>query len=451
MKKKTGNPVWNFFASVKLALFTLFTLAIFSIIGTIVPQNEDPHKYIELYGESTAKIFQTLGIPDMYSSWWFVGLLILFSLNLTVCTIERFPHLWRVMTKDYLRTTAADRLRKMSGTRVFASALDAAAASGVVERLLAAAGWKAERVDKDGGIMFFSQKGAWTRMGVIVVHVSILVIFAGSLIGNFYGYKASVMIPEGSYTDQVYDSKREGHPPIPLDFRVRCNGFWLTYYDNGMPKDYISHLVVEENGQKVVEKTIEVNDPLKYKGLTFYQSSYQAIDGQYVVNMTNKASGDRQKFIIVPRKENRWQSEKVSFGIVDIAPYNMMGQYKYKIWFNDAAGSPTQFWVPEGQTVAVKRPGATYEVTVKTRFATGMQVVKDPGVWTVYSGCIMMILGLIVIFFMAHRRVWAFVRAAEGGSEIVLAGSSNKNKLGFEKIMADLGERFASSSDLKLQ
>ena len=450
MKKKT-NPVWRFFTSVKLTLFTLFALAVSSIIGTIVPQNEDPQKYIDLYGPATAKFFKAVGIQDMYNSWWFVGMLILFSLNLTICTIDRFPILWGKMTKDYLNTIKVDRLRKMGGTRIFRTALDAAAAAGAVEKVLAAAGWKAARADRDGGTMLFSQKGAWTRMGVIVVHVSILVIFAGSLIGSFYGYKASVMIPEGSYSDQVYDSKHEGHPPIPLDFRVRCNGFWLTYYDNGMPKDYRSLLVIEENGQKVAEKTIEVNDPLKYKGLTFYQSSYQAIDGQYVVDITNKASGDQQKFIIVPRKEEKWPSEKVSFGIVDIAPYNMMGQYRYKIWFNDASGSPTQFWVNEGQTVSVQRPDATYEVYVKTRFATGMQVVKDPGVWTVYTGCIMMILGLIVIFFISHRRIWAFVCADGEGTEVIVAGATNKNKLAFEKNLADLHERLTSDADLHLQ
>ncbi|MBU4153736.1 MAG: cytochrome c biogenesis protein ResB, partial [Proteobacteria bacterium] len=54
MENKKGNSLWNFFASVKLALFTLFVLAVASIIGTIIPQKEESIKYIELYGENIA-------------------------------------------------------------------------------------------------------------------------------------------------------------------------------------------------------------------------------------------------------------------------------------------------------------------------------------------------------------------------------------------------------------
>ena len=60
-----------------------------------------------------------------------------------------------------------------------------------VLKILEKAGWKSESTERDGGTLFFSQKGAWTRLGVIIVHVSILVIFAGSLIGSLFGYKAS--------------------------------------------------------------------------------------------------------------------------------------------------------------------------------------------------------------------------------------------------------------------
>jgi len=450
MKNKQGNPVWNFFASVKLALFTLFTLAVASIIGTIVPQNEEPFRYVELYGPNVAKVFEMLQIPDMYSSWWFVGLLCLFSLNLTVCTIERFPHIWKIITRDNLARTASDRLRKMTGRRMYESPLAPAEAESAVAAALADSGWKADKAAKEDGAMFFSQKGAWTRLGVIIVHVSILVIFVGALIGEFYGYKASVMIPEGSYTDKVYLSNKE-HTPVPLGFKVRCDAFYLTYYDTGMPKEYRSDLVVERNGKEVFERIIVVNEPMKYAGLTFYQSSYQAIDGQFSIKLNNANTGAEQKFIIMPRQENRWQQENITFGIVDIDGPDWRGQYRYKIWFSDGRGTPSQFWVGEGQTVAVKRPAATYNMTVKTRFATGLQVVKDPGVWTVYTGCIMMIVGLIIIFFMSHRRVWAFVAARDNGSEIIVCGVSNKNKIGFEKDMAELCERFEEDETLQLK
>ncbi len=50
----------------------------------------------------------------------------------------------------------------------------------------------------------------------------------------------------------------------------------LTYLrsEGGPIKDYKSELVVTEADREVARKTIVVNDPLTYKGYTFYQSSY---------------------------------------------------------------------------------------------------------------------------------------------------------------------------------
>lgn len=71
------NSFLSLFASVQLALFLIFFLAATSIIGTIIPQNSPHAFYIEKYGQKTAQFFQLLDIPDMYNSWWFLGLLAL--------------------------------------------------------------------------------------------------------------------------------------------------------------------------------------------------------------------------------------------------------------------------------------------------------------------------------------------------------------------------------------
>lgn len=447
MENKKGNTLWNFFASVKLALVTLFVLAVASIIGTIVPQKEEAARYIELYGENIAKFFQLLDIQDMYNSWWFTSMLVLFSLNLIVCTIERLPHIWKVVTLDNLATTSADRLGKMAMNRKFMTQVTSEQAQQGVLQLMQGAGWPLSQADKDGGTLFFSQKGAYTRLGVIVVHISILVIFVGALIGSFYGYKASVLIPEGGSTPQVYQSNDE-HTPIPLGFSVRCDDFQLTYYDTGMPKEYRSELAIVKDDKEVYHKSIVVNDPMQYGGLTFYQSSYQPVEGQFSVEIANEATKAEQKFIITPRQESKWLSENVTFGIVDLSGPDMMKRYQYKIWFSDGKADPAEFWINEGGTAKIKRPETTYVFTAKPRFATGLQVVKDPGVWTVYTGCIMMVLGLIIIFFMSHRRIWIFVSNDGKKTTIQVSGMSNKNKIGFERDLEGIYEKFAADSSL---
>ena len=88
----TGNYIaslWNFFASVKLTVVVLLTLAALSIIGTLIPQNENPAEYFRAFGPFLFQVLDTLDIFDMYRSWWFQGLIILLVINIIVCSIDR--------------------------------------------------------------------------------------------------------------------------------------------------------------------------------------------------------------------------------------------------------------------------------------------------------------------------------------------------------------------------
>ena len=110
---KSENIIWNFFSSVKLALFTLCSLAVTSILGTIIPQKEASEFYISKYGAKTAQFFQLFDIPDMYNSWWFLSLLGLLSANLIICSIDRFPGVWKQINADNL-ALPLERIEKMN-------------------------------------------------------------------------------------------------------------------------------------------------------------------------------------------------------------------------------------------------------------------------------------------------------------------------------------------------
>lgn len=446
MKKK--NILWEFFASVKLALFTFITLAVTSIIGTVIPQGQPMSFYIDKFGPTIATVFKYLDVPDMYNAWWFLSLLVLFSLNLMVCSLDRIPNVIRILKTDNLDTDPG-RFEKLRNSVVLHSALPVADTVAKVPDVLAGAGWKSRSSQKEGGSLFFSQKGGWTRFGVYVVHTSILVIFVGAIIGSIFGFKASVLLPEGTGTKVVYQ-RNPTHTPIPLGFELFCDRFDLTYYDNGMPKDYTSYLRVRDNGRTVLKKVIKVNHPLQYKGLTFYQSSFQGMGNQYVVFLKDESNGRRRNFIIMPEEQEKWPEEKLSFGIVSQSGPDYLGHYRNKIWFSDGQGNPVEFWANDGEPVTVKRPAANYSFEIKGRFATGLEVTKDPGVWWVYIGCVMMILGLMVVFSLSHRRLWIWVRPGEKGSVIVLSGNANKNKAAFEKDLEKLTDAFKEAGELEI-
>ncbi len=448
--KKTENMVWRFFASVRLALFSLLILATTSIIGTLIPQKNPPEFYIENFGQRTAQFFQMLDVPNMYNSWWFIGLLLLFSINLIVCTIDRLPNVWKMVVMNNLDTDP-ERLEKMPHRQEFHARGDAAALTEIATGLLAKNGWKAQGETKPTGSLLFSQKLAWSRLGVYAVHLSILVIFAGAIIGSLLGFKAGVMIPEGSATDTVYETGTER--PIPLGFTVKCDDFNVSFYADGTtPKEFRSNLSVLENGKTIIDKrSIIVNDPMDYKGITFYQSSYEPMQGFNVV-ITNKATKVSQSFQIPFGQKISWPEGGIDFGVINQEVRSRMGDVnRLKVWFSDGQGDPSIFWMDNNATQAISSPTTTYEFEASQVYATGLQVAKDPGVWTVYAGCALMLIGLYVAFFLSHRRVWVYIVREEATDRcrILVCGASSKNKIAFEKEFAALVECFTHDSTLQ--
>jgi cytochrome c biogenesis protein len=445
--KKTDNMVWRSFASVRLALFTLLILATTSIIGTLIPQKNPPEFYIENFGQRTAQFFQMLDVPDMYNSWWFISLLLLFSINLIVCTIDRLPNVWQMVVMNNLDTDP-ERLEKMPHRQVFHARGDAATFADTAATLLTKNGWKAQMASKPAGPLLFSQKNAWSRLGVYAVHLSILVIFAGAILGSTLGFKAGVMLPEGRVTDTVYETGTGN--PLPLGFTLRCDNFNVSFYaDGATPKEFRSDLSVLENGKVTIDKRpIIVNDPLSYKGITFYQSSYEPMQGFNVV-ITNKATKTSQTFQIPFGQKINWKEGGIDFGVINQEVRSRMGDVnRLKVWFFDGQGEPSIFWMDNNATQTISRPAATYEFEASQVYATGLQVAKDPGVWTVYAGCILMLIGLYVAFFLSHRRIWVYITREEAADRcrILVCGASSKNKIAFEKEFTALVDSFTHDS-----
>lgn len=439
---KKKNSFIDFFASVKLALFVLFCLAVSSIIGTVIPQNKPPEEYIQMYGENMAKLFQALDIPDMYSSWWFVILLGLLCLNLIVCTIKRLPNVWRMVTLDNLETDIS-RLGKMKDRKTYQSSGSLIEAASQVKKSMASCGWKAQEKEREEGVLLFAQKGPWSRLGVYVVHTSIIVVFIGAMIGSYLGYKGSMMIPETTSKDTIFEFGTGN--PINLGFKVLCEKFVLTRYNTGAPKEFLSDLVVLEDGTEVHRQSIEVNDPMHYKGFTFYQSSYEPFN-KFLVTVTDNNTAQGERFLIEPGKEVKWKigQSVLTYGITNRQATDEPGVLDYKIWFHDGIGDPSTFWVKDGGSATVPRGDTEYTFTLKEFFATGLQVTKDPGVWYVYIGCILMLLGLTVAFFVSHQRIWVFISHEEGKSLVLVSGTSNKNRLAFEKAFGKLNDKINS-------
>jgi cytochrome c biogenesis protein len=77
------------------------------------------------------------------------------------------------------------------------------------------------------------------------------------------------------------------------------------------------------------------------------------------------------------------------------------------------------------------------------RYYTGLQVTRDPGVWLVYSGFILMIAGCFVTFYLSHQQVGIVIESLSKNSRVTVAGISNRNKLAMKNTIDRLFERIA--------
>jgi cytochrome c biogenesis protein len=291
------NAIWRVFASVKLAVTLFILIASSSIIGTIIEQNVSPEKnamlFTKIFGvlgdKAIIQIYEVaykLGFMDMYHSWWFRVFLFLFSANIVICSIDRLPRIWKLvqapMHPKKEKVIEADGDKQEGAVKANLNQ-----AKETVIALLRKKGYSPlESSEHAGSVQLYSHKHAFTRLGVYVVHLSIILIFAGAMLGSLWGFHGQLALPENAVSDTYYNNGAE----LPLGFSVKCYDFDIDYYDNDMPKTYRSDLAIIDNGQQMVRQTISVNNPLKYKGVTFYQSSYgklQDAKGKFIIKVVN--------------------------------------------------------------------------------------------------------------------------------------------------------------------
>jgi len=267
------HSLWDFFCSLKLTMFLLISLAVISIIGTIIPQGSVPPEYLATISPAKHQIYKALGFFDMYHSWWFILLLYLLTVNLVACSIKRLPHIWKIISHPTLVMDGGLE-QSLPNKASFKTNVRPEQLKEKLTAFLSSEFARPVVTEADGAWHLFAQKTPWCRLSVYFVHLSVIIIFIGAMIGSLFGYKGFVNIPEGQSISKVMTrSEKE----MNLGFAVRCEQFSVALYKNGAPKEFKSILTVLENGKPVPDYTnvrVIVNDPLTYKGITFYQSSY---------------------------------------------------------------------------------------------------------------------------------------------------------------------------------
>ncbi len=449
MKKEGSSPlynsIWQFFSSVKLTVFVLLALAVTSIIGTLIPQNASPAEYVRAFGEFYYRIFFVLDIFDMYHAWWFQLLIILLVFNIVVCSIDRLTATWKIIfVKEPVFNVS--RFRRTSDQESLTVQQEAKTLEAVCSSLMAKNFSYSRTETVDRGICIFGEKGRWTRLGVYTVHLSVVLLLLGGLIGSMFGFEGFVNIAEGETVGSI--RLRSNNSVYPLHFEVRCDDFNITFYDSGMPSEYRSRLTVLEKGQPVYQKDIIVNDPLRYRGINLFQSSYGTLPPrQITLNIESNASGMRYRKTVVFGQTIELPENLGTFTLNDFqSAYTFRGQNIGDVFLGTLlqnSNTPVSLVLPVRFPVFDKMRKGDAVLSVaeyQQRYYTGLQVTKDPGVWVVYIGFILMIAGCFVTFFMSHQSLCIEIQSAGSDSRITVSGVANKNKLAVMKKVTKIAE-----------
>jgi cytochrome c biogenesis protein len=459
---KKSNALWNLFTSVKLTLGLLIVLAVTSIFGTVIPQQEGAMELAGKLSPGLVSLLSTLHLFDMYHSLWFRLIIGTLALNLIICSLDRFPAALK-------RFQAAPKLERSKPFDDLPSHRNFSAAGKIDEVLPLTAGilkTKYKRIhqkETDNGVVLYGEKGRFSHLGVYLVHLSVLIVLIGSIIGSFFGFEAYVNIPEGETVNKVQLRKSQAVRALPFD--VRCDRFSVEFYDNGAPKEYRSDLAFMADGKVALQGSLLVNHPITFEGITFYQASYGSLPGNKA-RIGIRREGDPANTILDVEIERPYDlpGSGGQFMVFEARSDFMKMGPAVQVAVRPPEGEEVRFWVFKNIDLIRERfpgfferfpkfnPGAYKPYffsleSIETGYYTGLQVSRDPGVPLVWTGFFLIMVGLFTTFFTSHRSIWIQMAKTERGLNIRVAGRANKNPVGIEREL----DRIASKIRRKVE
>ena len=330
----------NFLSSLKLTIPLLILLAALSIIGTLITQNASEGEYLQRYSETTYAIFKGIGLFDMYHSPWFKLLLVLLAINLIFCSLKRLPGVWQQVRKS---------------------------------------------------------KSGYARLGTYLTHLGVLIILAGALVGSEWGFKGYVQIIEGEVVENIFlDNPQQ--EMRPLGFQVRCDAFRVDFYPDGAPREFLSTLTFFDGGRVVIDHApLRVNHPLSYGGLSFYQASY-GISARPILEVRKK--GGKGTSHIMQLRQGEAQpipgtQEEIGFMRYQEEVHGLGEAILLVLLTPDSP--PEGFWLFKKEGLQVGEFIFIFKALEKKNY-TGIQVTHDPSLPIVWTGCSLLVIGMVVTF-----------------------------------------------------
>lgn len=470
--KSIIDRVWNFFASVKVGLWLIALIIVGSAIGTIfpqemyIPQQLPPEQYyMEEYG-TPGSIYYALGFHNLYTSWWYIGLIVMLTLSLIVVSIDRGVPLYKALKKQPVRRTE----RFMKGQRLFGQG-DGTEAQ--IDEIAVALKKKRYTVKRDGDALL-AEKHRFGRWGPYVNHLGLVIFFLGAMLRVFPAFHTDTL-------EWVREGETVSLEATDGEYYLRNDQFILEMYDpenneedakfaaaiekaGAVPKNYETELTLfkktgtNEDGSPQLEQvdvgSTKVNHPFKFDKFEVYQEQYSSRPEFLSMSfmLADKETGDEYGpfKVDLENPEKSYELDGVTVTLKDLYPDFEVkdGQPNTK---SPRALNPAFFFnveSPEGETesnlIGIRLNVADEENRYEVQFAgtemastSGLRVKSDSTYPILIVGATIFMIGIAMGMYWPHRRVW--IRRHEEG--VLVAGFTNKNPSSLRREVSPLLEQ----------
>jgi cytochrome c biogenesis protein len=392
-------------------------------------------------GPAMVDLFERLGFFRVFSAPWFVLLLTLLVVSITICTLDRTPRLWRsvrhvnaVQPPAFYQLGLAERAQF---TSVDGSAADELA------RSLRRKHFKLRRTEIDGVTHVYGDRNQYFKLATLFTHLGLILFLAGGAITVAFGFETVVFVGEG----QTAPVQAVGTPDNLL---VKNIHFEAPTRPDGSFADFRTDLAVYQNGQLIARKTIHVNDPLEAGGFVFHQNTFGPAETLEIRDATGRLAwhgpvllageleGRPQGFLTVPGSQ---------MGLLLVLDRTSDGIPLLVLTGLGPTANPDEsnlLFVRGLGLGGISDAAATGGYSVRWESAdafTGMVIKRDPGQGVIWLAFLSLITGLILSFYLPRRRVWA--RLDKDRLSVALAADRYVNpEREFEELLSDLSIRF---------
>jgi len=457
----------------RTALFLLLLVALGSVAGSLVPQvGNSPARIAALYRDRPllARVYEALGLFDVYGSWWFTLLYVLLLISLASCLIPRSRALLRNLGQR------AQPLRDLGGMRHFASgvlpepperALDRA------RRLLRRRRYRVSGPDGTAGGLA-AEKGMAREVGSLVFHWSFFLLLLGVAYGKGAGFTGAATVIEGETWTEAHASydvpPREGRffrESMHAGFQIRVREFDVTYRDSGLPKEFVSRVDILDRGRPASSHEIRVNDPLGYRGVKVYQSGYgwapvievrqdgRLLASEPVVFFTDDPQDQRVPWRGVVKLPSLRPQVGLELRLLPDPEAFLLGApmlearnpflaftaYRgdlrltaaQSVFSLDKTGLMEWQRGGIGQGETVRLPDGLEISFPELRQYTQFLVKRDPGLGIILWSAVLLLGALLPALYSSRRRVWVRVEPEGEGSRLEVAGFALQRKAAFEE------------------